>query len=135
MILCKHIQGNQSDERTSEDFSSKQDKSVLEKIDRLEDASDVSDVGDDASGTIQPDLDERDGNTVNWDTDTSEIQAVVDVTNFDVQSGQLEKRNLSIVDDSSSTCSTDSVPSVVMNGPNKGNSLTNKKGRTSPNRY
>ncbi|KAH7661278.1 putative coiled-coil protein [Dioscorea alata] len=134
MILSKHIQGNQSDERTSEDFSSKQDKSVLEKIDRLEDASDVSDVGDDASGTLQPDLDERDGNTVNCDTDTSEIQAVVDVTNFDVQIGQLEKRNLSIVDDSSSTCSTDSVPSVVMNGPNKGNSLTNKKGRTSPNR-
>ncbi|KAA8548767.1 hypothetical protein F0562_000451 [Nyssa sinensis] len=38
------------------------------------------------------------------------------------------------MDDSSSTCSTDSVPSVVMNVPYKGNSIPKQKSQKSPNK-
>ncbi|XP_073116049.1 TNF receptor-associated factor homolog 1b isoform X1 [Elaeis guineensis] len=125
-------QQSPSDERGLDDFPSKQMDSLIEKIDTLEDASDVSENGDFVADVLQPDLDDRDNSTVNWDTDTSEIQPPRG-TSSEIQNGQIEKRNPSVMDDSSSTCSTDSVPSVVMNGPYRGNTLLNKS-QTSPSR-
>ncbi|XP_038977139.1 TNF receptor-associated factor homolog 1b-like isoform X2 [Phoenix dactylifera] len=122
-----------SDERGLDDFPSKQMDLVIERIDTLEDASDVSDNGDFVADVLQPDLDDRDNSTVNWDTDTSEIQPPRVASSSELQKEQTEKRNPSVMDDSSSTCSTDSVPSVVMNGPHRGNALPNKS-QASPSR-
>ncbi|XP_062108158.1 TNF receptor-associated factor homolog 1b-like isoform X2 [Humulus lupulus] len=109
---------------------------VLEKLDTLEDVSDVSDSID--GGTeVQPDSEDRDASPVNWDTDTSEVQPSIETSSscmLTVQNGMSDKKNQSLMDDSSSTCSTDSVPSVVMNGPYKGNSFPNLKNQKSPSR-
>ncbi|KAL6970527.1 hypothetical protein U1Q18_030225 [Sarracenia purpurea var. burkii] len=112
-------------------------KPVLEKPDLLEDVSDMSDSVDFLPG-ILPDSEDRDVSPVNWDTDTSEIHPPTEASNSGisgystVQNGTRERNSLSVVDDSSSTCSTDSVPSVVMNGPSKENSLPNRKFQKSP---
>ncbi|GMP56122.1 hypothetical protein CsSME_00020710 [Camellia sinensis var. sinensis] len=90
--------------------------------------------------TLQPDSEDRDTSPVNWDTDTSEVHPPTKAASSSgvsglsaVQNGAMERYGPSIVDDSSSTCSTDSVPSVVMNGPYKGNFL-NQKNQKSPSR-
>lgn len=105
----------------------------------LEDVSDVSDDGDDVAETPQHDSEDRDGSPGNWDTDTSEIHPYTEASSsagsLPVHNEGVEKKSPSTMDDSSSTCSTDSVPSVVMNGPYKGNSLPSNKSQTSPSRY
>lgn len=113
---------------------------VPEKSDVLGDVSDVSDSVDGATEVLQPDSEDRDASPVNWDTDTSEIHPPAEASSSGisglscVQNGIADKRSLSIMDDSSSTCSTDSVPSVVMNGPYKGNSFSNNQNQKSPSR-
>lgn len=127
-----------SGKRTIGDISMKQGRSVLEKPIALEDISDASDTDDDVAETLQCDLEDRDGSLVSWDTETSAIHTSIEVSgstsSLPVQNGVIEKKSPSIMDDSSSTCSTDSVPSVVMNGPYKGNSFPNNKCQTSPSR-
>lgn len=104
---------------------------VLEKSCMLEDGSDVSDSLDGV--VLQPDSEDRDASPINWDTDTSEVHPPTEACSSgisglsSVQNGVSDKRSTSVMDDSSSTCSTDSVPSVVMNGPYKGNSFPNFK--------
>lgn len=114
---------------------------VLEKPDVLEDVSDTSDVVDGVGEVIQPDSDERDASPVNWDTDASEVHPPTEASSSgvsglsSVQNGIVEKRSPSMMDDSSSTCSTDSVPSVGVSGPYKGNSFSsNHKHQRSPSR-
>ncbi|KAG1347460.1 TNF receptor-associated factor [Cocos nucifera] len=139
-------QQNPCDERGLDDFPPKKTESVIEKIDALEDASDGSngdeaaeilqpdlDNGDEVAEILQPDLDDRDNGTINWDTDAPEIQPPMEATSSEVQNGQMDKRNPSVMDDSSSTCSTDSVPSIVMIGPYKANTLPTKS-QASPSR-
>ncbi|RZC81330.1 hypothetical protein C5167_043908 [Papaver somniferum] len=111
--------------------------STLEKPDTLEDVSDVDDAVD-VTKTLQVDLEDRDVSPVNWDTDTSEVHAATETSSSGVsglpmhQNGRGKKKNTSVMDDSSSTCSTDSVPSVVMNGPPyKGNTSPYYKRQTS----
>ncbi|KAI3984803.1 hypothetical protein MKX01_039420, partial [Papaver californicum] len=111
--------------------------SVLEKPDTLEDVSDVDEAVD-VTKTLQVDLEDRDVSPVNWDTDTSEVHAATETSSSGVsglpihQNGRGKKKNTSVMDDSSSTCSTDSVPSVVMNGPPyKGNTSPYYKRQTS----
>ncbi|XXG77664.1 hypothetical protein AAC387_Pa08g1773 [Persea americana] len=127
-----------SGKRTIGDISMKQGRSVLEKPIALEDISDASDTDDDVAETLQCDLEDRDGSLVSWDTETSAIHTSIEVSgstsSLPVQNGVIEKKSPSIMDDSSSTCSTDSVPSVVMNGPYKGNSFPSNKCQTSPSR-
>ena len=112
---------------------------VPEKSDVLGNVSDVSDSVDGATEVLQPDSEDRDGSPVNWDTDTSEIHPPTEVGSSGisvllcVQNGVAD-RSTSIMDDSSSTCSTDSVPSVVMNGHFKGNSFSNNENKKSPSR-
>ncbi|XP_026449795.1 TNF receptor-associated factor homolog 1a-like [Papaver somniferum] len=111
--------------------------STLEKPDTLEDVSDVDEAVD-VTKTLQVDLEDRDVSPVNWDTDTSEVHAATETSSSGVsglpihQNGRGKKKNTSVMDDSSSTCSTDSVPSVVMNGPPyKGNTSPYYKRQTS----
>ncbi|XP_068649662.1 TNF receptor-associated factor homolog 1b-like isoform X2 [Aristolochia californica] len=108
---------------------------AIEKPDMTEDVSDVSDDGD-VTEVHQQDFEERDIDPSNWDTDTSEILPALEASSsgtgsLPMQNGGGEKR--SVMDDSSSTCSTDSVPSVVMNGPYKGNN-SKANSKSSPSR-
>ncbi|RWW74291.1 hypothetical protein BHE74_00017777 [Ensete ventricosum] len=123
-----------SEERISDSFPSGQVELVNEKIGTLEDASDVSDAGDDVIEVVQPGSNDRDSSPINWDIDTSETHLATEASVSDVQNGQSEKRSQSAMDDSSSTCSTDSVPSVTMSGPYKGSSLQSNNNIQSRNR-
>lgn len=113
-------------------------KIVLEKPEPTEDVSDVSDSVDGVPETPLPDED-RTGSPVNWDTDTSEMHNPVEASGSGVINGLsrlqngTEGRIPSAVDDSSSTCSSDSVPSV-RSVPHKGNSPYHHN-QKSPNRF
>ncbi|KAL6194836.1 hypothetical protein ACLB2K_035911 [Fragaria x ananassa] len=121
-------------------YTKDEEQPVVEKADIVEDVSDVSDSADGVAEVPQPDSEDRDASPVNWDTDTSEIHPPTEPSSSgisglsSVQNGVSEKKSPSLMDDSSSTCSTDSVPSVVMNGPYKGNSFSNYKTQKSPSR-
>ncbi|KAF8020997.1 hypothetical protein BT93_G1418 [Corymbia citriodora subsp. variegata] len=135
----KHEEENTVDEK--EDFIREDVNPALEKPDVLEDVSDASDLADGVIEVIQPDSDERDASPVHWDTDTSEVHPPTEASSSGVsglspvQNGIVEKRSPSMMDDSSSTCSTDSVPSVGVSGPYKGNSFSsNHKHQRSPSR-
>ncbi|GKV42291.1 hypothetical protein SLEP1_g49708 [Rubroshorea leprosula] len=106
-----------------------------EKSDVMEDDSDVSDSVDGVPEVLQPDSEDRDASPVNWDTDTSEVHPPTEASSsgVSVQNGVADKRSPSVGDDSSSTCSTDSVPSVVMNGTYRGN-FYNNQNQESPSR-
>ncbi|XAR57376.1 hypothetical protein NMG60_11025500 [Bertholletia excelsa] len=120
-----------ADER--KDSLNEEAEPVLEKPDMLEDGSDASDSVDCPSEMLQPDSEDRDGSSFNWDTDASEVHLPIEASSSGVTgspaapNGMRERNGLSVVDDSSSTCSTDSVPSAVMNAPYKGNSFPNQK--------
>lgn len=94
-------------------------------LDTPEDVSDASDsvncVLDEAHALA--DSDDRDSSPVNYDTDTSEAQPPI---GFVVHNGA--RKSPSMIDDSSSTCSTDSLPSVVY----KEDLLQNQKSQKSP---
>ncbi|KAF5958900.1 hypothetical protein HYC85_006125 [Camellia sinensis] len=98
-----------ADER--KDFTIEDAELVLEN-------SDVSDSVD-CLPEMQSDSEDR-------DTDTSEVHPPTEASSSVVsglstgQNGIRQTNSSSVVDDSSSTCSTDSVPSVVMNGSYKG---------------
>ncbi|CAJ1976518.1 unnamed protein product [Sphenostylis stenocarpa] len=106
---------------------------VSDKPDAMEYVSDVSESVDGVAETLQPDSEDRDASTVNWDTDASEVHPPTEARKngmggaSTIQNGMSEKRSSSVIDDSSSTCSTDSLPSVVMNDPHKGNTFSNFK--------
>ncbi|ERN01192.1 MATH domain-containing protein At5g43560 [Amborella trichopoda] len=140
VVQDKHKRGKSPHDESSEDLSLKQVQSILEKSNLLEgEASGVSDTGDDVSGPLGPDMEDGDAGPVNWDTDTSEMHNAAEsccssISCPPTQNGQNGKKNRSAMDDSSSTCSTDSIPSVVSNGPYKGNSLQQPKSQTSPKR-
>ncbi|KAL0911494.1 hypothetical protein M5K25_019640 [Dendrobium thyrsiflorum] len=124
---------NSADGIVSCELSSNRVQFLSEKMDALEDASDVSYAGEDATEPIHPDLDDRDGSPVNWDTDASEVHPFIEARSSGNLNEPPEKRS-PIIDDSSSTCSTDSVPSVVSSGPSKGFSGHNSRSHASPNR-
>ncbi|XP_047955496.1 TNF receptor-associated factor homolog 1a-like isoform X1 [Salvia hispanica] len=103
---------------------------ILEKTEAVEDASDASDSVDGVPEILLPDSDDRDVSPVNWVTDTSEVHPPIEAIGSAtrglpaVQNGT-DGRALSAVDDSSSTCSSDSVLSV-RSGPQRGNSCYDK---------
>lgn len=133
-VQDKHQQENLIDERKNS--SREEVQPVLEKSDTPEDVSDISDSVD-GIAEAQLDSEDRDASPLNWDTDTSEVQPSVEASSSGLSSGQngiSDKKSLSFMDDSSSTCSTDSVPSVVMNVPHKGNSYPYTKNQKSPSR-
>ncbi|KAG8363589.1 hypothetical protein BUALT_Bualt19G0038100 [Buddleja alternifolia] len=89
---------------------------VIERPDAVEDVSDISDSVDCLPEIPLPDSE---------DTDTSEVHPPTEAGINGIQNG-IEVRSSSVMDDSSSTCSSDSVPSVVLSLPHKGNSRYQK---------
>ncbi|KAL3334704.1 hypothetical protein AABB24_031099 [Solanum stoloniferum] len=96
---------------------------VLGKSDVLEEVSDISDSID---SIIHPDSEDRNASPVNWDTDSSEVHPSVEAGCSRLiglsasQNVIVGRRSPSMMDDSSSTCSTDSIVSVVTNGTHRG---------------
>ncbi|GKU85818.1 hypothetical protein SLEP1_g437 [Rubroshorea leprosula] len=133
-IMDKHEEESPGDEKES---AIEEMHPLPEKADVLDDVSDVSDsVDGGVTEVLQPDSEDRDASPVNWDTDTSEVHPPTEasssgISGICVQNGIADKRSPSVADDSSSTCSTDSVLSVVMNGPHKGN-FSNYHNQDSP---
>nr|GMD80288.1 MATH domain-containing protein At5g43560-like isoform X1 [Ipomoea batatas] len=114
-------------------------ESVLDKRDTLEEVSDISDSVDCVPEVLNPDSEDRDVSPVSWDTDTSEVHPSTEMSCSALSSLSPEQNGIvgrqipSVIDDSSSTCSTDSSRSVVMNGPYRGN-LSDHKKQKSPNK-
>lgn len=97
-------------------------ESSAEKPDTLEDVSDVSDSVDSSA--------DRESSPVHWEVDTSEIHPTPsrDTTreigsSISIPNGVADRKCISTVDDSSSTCSNESIRSGVANGSYKGNAL------------
>jgi hypothetical protein len=82
--------------------------------------SDVSEIIDDTSEALQLDLDERDSSPVNWETDASETRQN-GASGSEVVCEDKNGKRSALVDDSSSTCSTDSAsaPFKVQGSPNR----------------
>ncbi|GFZ08764.1 TRAF-like superfamily protein [Actinidia rufa] len=137
VVVKDRLQQESPPDERDDDFMTEEVESVLEKLETLEDISDVSDSVDGLSEILPPDSEDRDVSPVNWDTDTLEIHPPTEASSSGVsghsavQNGMRERNS---PDDSSSTCSTDSVLSVVMNVSHKGNSLPNQKFQKSPSR-
>ncbi|KAM7260483.1 hypothetical protein ACFE04_016224 [Oxalis oulophora] len=112
------------------------------KPDVLEDVSDISDSVDGVTEAVPPDSEDRDVTVPNSDTDVSEIHPVTETSSNGisgmsmVRNGIAERKGPHLIEDSSSTCSADSMPSVViMNVPgNKGNSSPSQKNKKSRKR-
>ncbi|KAK4773239.1 hypothetical protein SAY87_028258 [Trapa incisa] len=124
-----------------EDLTFKQVRPEVEKAELLEDASDISDLIDCVGESLLPDSEERDASPINWDTDTSEFHPPTepsksgDCSLSSIQNCTVnEKRGPFAMDDSSSTCSSDSVPSVVTSGSFNMNSFPSYKNKKSPSR-
>jgi hypothetical protein len=137
-IMAVH-ETSQEDNAVDEKMDSNEEAQILsEKPDAMEDISDVSDSVDGVAEMLQPDSEDRDTSPVNWDTDASEVHPPTEASNngiggvSSIQNGVSDKRCSSAIDDSSSTCSSDSLPSVVMIDPCKGNSFSNCKVQKSP---
>ncbi|KAL8142782.1 hypothetical protein V2J09_015814 [Rumex salicifolius] len=112
---------------------------ILDRDETLEDVSDVSDSVEYSADALQPDSEDRDSSPVNWDTEMSELlppEASSSAVGNDMSSLHLEgdMRSSSVMDDSSSTSSTDSAPSLVTNLSYKGNSSIKNKSKNSPTR-
>ncbi|KAK4266101.1 hypothetical protein QN277_027071 [Acacia crassicarpa] len=134
----KNLEDNPLNERKDSNIEDVQ--TIAEKPDILEDVSDVSDSVDGVTEVLQPDSEDRDASLVNWDTDASEVHLPTEPSGNGItclssgQNGVAEKRDSLVMDDSSSTCSTDSMPSVVVNAPYKRNAFSNPKAQNSPSR-
>ncbi|KAK4767565.1 hypothetical protein SAY86_015315 [Trapa natans] len=124
-----------------ENLTFKQVRHEVEKAELLEDASDISDLIDCVGESLIPDSEERDASPINWDTDTSEFHPPTEASkrgDCSLSSAQncinIEKRGPFATDDSSSTCSSDSVPSVVTCGSYNGKTFPSYKNQKSPSR-
>ncbi|XP_010483405.1 PREDICTED: MATH domain-containing protein At5g43560-like isoform X2 [Camelina sativa] len=113
-------------------------QSSAEKPDTLGDVSDISDYVNGSADILQPDLEDRDSSPVHWDTDAVEIHPPSSGgssrgigISISAPNGIAERKSQSTMDDSSSTCSNDSVRSGVTNGSYQGNTFRNQK---SPNK-
>lgn len=98
-----------------------------ERIGTPEDASDLSCNGDEVTEPVYPDLEDRDSGPLNSDTDTSELHP-----SLETRASQSGKTNIGM-DDCSSTCSSDSLPSVISNGTDGRSSVIINNIQSSPN--
>ncbi|XP_073140284.1 TNF receptor-associated factor homolog 1a-like [Henckelia pumila] len=104
---------------------------ILETLDAAEDVSDASDSADYVPELLPPDSTDREESSVNWEINISGVHPPSEGSSSEhsglsrAQNG-IEGSSLSMVDDSSSTCSTESVPCIVTSLPHYGNSRNNK---------
>lgn len=114
-------------------------ESSAEKSDTLGDVSDISDSVDSSVDILQLDSEDRESSPVHWEIDASEIhpppsgntsrgkgvaerkKSSISTSSISIPNGVSERKGLSTMDDSSSTCSNDSIRSGVANGSYKGN--------------
>ncbi|CAN8311205.1 unnamed protein product [Cochlearia groenlandica] len=125
----KDLKENQHDEEEKDSVTGKAQSSA-EKPDTVEDVSDISDSVDGSVDILLPNLEDEDSSSVNWDTDALEIHpppsggsSRESSISISTPNGIAERKNQSIMNDSSSTCSNDSIRSGVTNGSYKGNAL------------
>ncbi|KAF2616875.1 hypothetical protein F2Q68_00042804 [Brassica cretica] len=115
------------------DLVTEKAQSPVEKTDTLGDVSDISDSVDGSAEILHPDLEDGDSSSVHWDTDAlgrSRESAI----SISTANGIAERKNQSTMEDSSSTCSNDSIRSGFTNGSSyKGNAL-NFRNQNSPNK-
>lgn len=128
----KDVEENQHDEEEKDSVIQKAQPSA-EKPYTLGDVSDVSDSVDGSADILQPDLEDGDSSSVHWETDALEIHPSPSGgssrgtgISISTPSGIAERKNQSTMDDSSSTCSNDSIRSGVTIGSYKGNALNFK---------
>ncbi|EPS62915.1 hypothetical protein M569_11872, partial [Genlisea aurea] len=113
--ICSIIQAEMDqdsfiDDKTKDSFTAPGEDAARKKSSAAED---VSDVSDSAPERPPPDSEYRDASPVNWDTDTSEAQPLTEASSSGI-SGLSSLRNgksSSVLDDTASTSSSDSVPS------------------------
>ncbi|KAL0697284.1 hypothetical protein Bca4012_053406 [Brassica carinata] len=110
-----------------------------EKTDTFEDVSDISDSVDGSADILHPDLEDGDSSSVHWDADASEVHPPQSEESsrgssisISTPNGIAERKNQSTMDDSSSTCSNESIRSGVTNGSYKRN-ISNFRNQKSPN--
>lgn len=130
---------NHNDEEEKDSVTEKAQSSA-EKPDTLGDVSDISDSVDGSADILQPDLEDRDSSSVHWDTDALEFHPPSSGASsrgrgisISTPNGIAERKSQSTMDDSSSTCSNDSIRSGVTNGSYQGNAL-NFRNQKSPNK-
>ncbi|XP_023644656.1 TNF receptor-associated factor homolog 1b isoform X2 [Capsella rubella] len=135
----KDLGENQNDEEEKDSVIEKAQSSA-EKPDTLEDVSNISDSVDFSAEILQPDLEDRDSSSVHWDTDALELHPPSSGgsirgrgISIATSNGIAEGKSQSTMDDSSSTCSNDSILSGVTNGSYQGNAL-NFRNQKSPNK-
>ncbi|KAL3828235.1 hypothetical protein ACJIZ3_017037 [Penstemon smallii] len=109
-----------------EDLLVAESKMELEKSEVVEDVSDASDSVDCVPEILPLDLEDRDVSPVNWDTDTCEVHPPTEASSSGISALSGSQNGPSAVDDSSSTCSSDSMPSVLTSVPQRGNFNHNK---------
>lgn len=108
------------------DYMAEVPRQVLGKSDLLEE------ISDSLESVIHLDSEDRSASPVNWYTDTSEVHPSVEagcsglIGLSGLQNGTAGRTSASMMDDSSSTCSTNSIGSVVF-GVHGGFSFTQKK--------
>ncbi|XP_017226631.1 TNF receptor-associated factor homolog 1a isoform X3 [Daucus carota subsp. sativus] len=124
-------------EHERNDFLVEESEPVSKPI-QVENVSDVSDSVDCSLELPQADSENGESSPVNWDTDTSEIHPTTGANSSGISAISSvrteERKSPSGIDDSSSTCSTDSLPSVTANGPCKGSSLVKQNSQKSSSR-
>ncbi|XP_073283683.1 TNF receptor-associated factor homolog 1a-like isoform X2 [Primulina huaijiensis] len=113
-----------AEENEKREILNSEPATILETLDAVEDADCVPEL-------LPPDSADREESSVNWDANVSGLHPSSEGSSSEnsglsrAQNGR-EGCNLSMVDDSSSTCSTESVPSIVTSLPLNGNSRNNK---------
>lgn len=107
-------------------------ESSAEKPDTVEDVSDVSDSLDSSADILNLDS-ERESSPVHWEADAAEVHPPPSGdtsrgrgNSISIPNGVVERKGLSTMDDSSSTCSNDSIRSGVANGSYKGNVVNSR---------
>ncbi|PKA62802.1 MATH domain-containing protein [Apostasia shenzhenica] len=119
-VLKIKQQENSCDELVPGDLPAKQGDLLDEKLETTEDAADVSYFADDVAEPLHPDSECCDSSPALSNTNTEDTLPCIE-------------KVPAIMDDSSSTCSTDSLPSVLPKGHQRANFLSNSRSQTSAN--
>ena len=116
------------------DLVTEKAQSPVEKTDTLlGDVSDISDSVDGSAEILHPDLEDGDSSSAHWDTAALGSSRENDIS-ISAPNGIAERKNQSTMEDSSSTCSNDSIRSGFTNGSSyTGNALIFRN-QNSPNK-
>ncbi|CAH2046690.1 unnamed protein product [Thlaspi arvense] len=123
---------SQSEERdiAKEECVRAKEETSAEKPDTHGDVSDVSDSVESSADILQLDSEDRESIPVHWEIDASETHSPPSGdtsrgrdSSISIPNGVADGKCISTMDDSSSTCSNDSIQSGGANGSYKGNAL------------